>query len=1158
MSNFSQFDSNRPATGANVTGEELRSQFSALASFNAGPTEPVGDAIFIGDVRFSSVSASVRYKLAININGVSQVVDIRTNAVSVSAVTPAEVVEAINDAFGDTVAYIYGTETYESASFVALIAPRAITEPYITLSNTGDGADAIDNVFGVSLRRHGMPYTVTRQAPPYGMHWLRTSTAGAESDLRVYLGTGAKVVGYKNLAAGSGTLNLSVRSKLRILLVGPTATWPASGWPLDVTITGVSSSATTPTEVATAINTAFQALPGWTGQGPASIVTRDGTGQYLQLVAGPDDAPYTGPLSRIELSNLSLGGSAGIGYLVDDALEEVFGLSRGEGDKQFSRVPYIFKGANFSDSYIRGVGDRRGAGIGAWGSSMDSAVNIPSAGAVDGEVRTAKDHGIPWVYRQANGGWRRLIPGYVYPIKYSKSTESYTLSSTSDTFTPHPLNYLGYDSAPAPIIAPDNLETGSIGDVVTLTDGKDPRWLVSNYTDGRSFSMLEVLWDNFRITGTSLNRSWHGIKWDTYDPSTTSSATRLKVSVAGYATTDAYSDGFDNGPVVALQRGAGSIREIAKTGSSPYSILIPGITVAQPIREGTLHVWVTSAGSDQATLSNSAPYSYYGFDNGAGTIGGSGITGTIDYDTGAAVITVAGLSAFDTLSFSYSQQATTEIYSVSCDVRKSGRQSYDDEPVQAGLVYCAHHTVGAYSVDTGSGFSVVIDDGGIGALYSNDGHTAVRIGDFFLLDPPLDDQWRTLRVLYTQEGSNTVHSVFWNGSNKVTDWLTKDYASPEAGLSSAATAGGTEIDRPGKLVSVQSIPAATITGLGGTHNLNITGHLSGIWAQGVAAGALAEKKVEFRNYQQHGGQVKSIFDPVPALAPVSGIRLRDSINAIRVLAGNTPIDRVITDCTAEKPLELNFLGDLVNDNLVVSEDGENSSTGRRISVGLDVRSIMATKDDRYLPTNLAVPGNPGYLSRNDLQNLNGRVAYWSLSQMIVNETAGGYVSGLPGHMFDLCPRSDALATLNAIPGASGPHRYWAYSSTGGWTKQPIGGSLSSEFIWRQTLNYLPGSYTIIRTTLPKNGANGINWKYVLTRFDVSTERSITLQNAWAGGGSGLWAASNPIRDPYMYFFAVDETNTDANYESFKVSIGWSGPVRPRSIHMDIMAIRVGT
>lgn len=1198
MSEIELFDLNRPAEGSVVTGQELRELLTALATQNAGVSEPVGDAVLVGDVRFASVSGSIRYKLLININGVSQTVDIRSFASSVTAITPSEIVEAINDAFGETVAYVYATESSDGSSFIALVAPRSIATPFITISNTGDGADAVDAVLGVAARGHGMPYTVTRQSPKYGMSWLKTDTN--EGEIRIYLGSTARVTGYRNLAAGSGTVDLSVRNKIRVLITtGVATTWPASGLPVDITISGASPSATLPGEIVAAINSAFTAMPGWVGQGPASLVSRDGAGQYLQIVAGPADNPVIGPTTSIKLSDISLGGPLGVNYLTDDAITDVFGLPRGEGDKKFTRIPYTVSGAFYSAGHVSGVSDRRGAGIGVWGPGMDSASQIPQAGRRDGEVRVAQDFGIPWVYRQAQGGWRRLIPGYVYPLKYSKSMESYTLSTTSDSFTPHPLNYLGYESpSVALIVSPDHTETGDIGDVATLTDGRDPAWLVGNYTGGRDPVMLETVWDNFRITGSSLGRSWHGIRWNTFEGAV-SQPSRIQVSVSGSAITNATAATFA-APVRAILDGAGSLRTLARpagfVSGGNYSTTIPGVSASNPIRAGTLHVWITSDNSDQSALGGSAPYSYKGFDNGSGVIGGTGITGTINYTTGSIVINSLTLAAFESVSVAYSQTAAVEIFTVSCEVRKTGRLSHDGTQCQAGLIYKAHNIPGSTAIDTGSGFAVVVDDTGIGQFYSIDNNTPVSIGTPFIIDPPLDDTWRTLRVLFTVEGSNTVHTVFWNGSSKPTDWLTKDYASPEVGLFPAQTSGGTEVDRVGKIAAIQLISSAAISGLGGSHNLNITGHLPGIWALAVpAAGPLAAKNVEFRNFQQHGGQKKSIFQPSPALAPVSAIRLRDSINAIKVLSDGVPLtsakgDLILTDCTAAQPLEINIVGDL-RENLAVSTDS-NGDTDRRLTLGYNIPSVLKRKDDRYLAVSTSMPGNPGYLSRSDLGNTNGRVARWSISEALVDQAtvssyAGGvlassYRGAVIGDCFDFGTRQDNAAVLpygfaTAFPtlGAAStavvsalPTLVWYHNVNTGWAPGPIGGVQSVDLTWNRNITHAtvsgwPSSIRVIKvpTTLPRNGHNGISWEYRLVSCTFTAQRSSRLATQfWTNTASGLWDPSMPIIDPTCYAFRVTDDYPDLSpaYAAFSIHIKWIGPVRPVGMRLEIEAFRVGT
>lgn len=1182
------FDANRPHDGAVVKGQEVRELLKSAVTYSAGTLTPGRSAVLIGDARFVRVAVNVRYRLDITINGTNKIIDL-TSVATGGNVTPSDVASAINTGFSETYAYVYNNEPFDGTAFIAIVAPSPQgSSASITVSEINDGTDASASVFGLQGRGAGMPYTVTAANPPYGLHWLQTTASGEDDNIKLFLGTPARATGLVNLAASPGTLNLSRRTHLRIRIISNTG---AIFGPLTIDVRGASPSATQPSEIVNAINSAFTALPGWPNvlSGPAHLVARGVGTQYLQILSGPVLSPFIGPTAAVEISGLDIGGSLGFNFLMDDAITEILGLPRGEGGKVIGRIPHTFKGSDFSDSYIRGIGNRSGAGIGPWGPALETASRIPAAGAVDGEIRVAKDTGIPWVFRQGQfgllgSGWRRAVPAYEYPVTYDKSNEAYRLKSTNDTFVPAPLSALRYNLsstwASNSYIELDSnaIETGRIGDVVTLVDAKDYLWRGGPYSGGRDLFVLSPNYDNFPITRYTLGRSTNGINWRVLDSNTPAitgtNNQRFRPVGSNVAQTQALGASTFTA-IRAYNESGGEVRNFdlpIQSATNSFSFTIPEVSVGSPVRPSTFSVFVANAGaSDRSLFSTTVPFNYAGYDNGSGVLSGTGITGTIDYTTGVVTITTSTNLSYDQHKFIYSY-AKSNLQVIAIDVRKdpSAETRAGGTPAEVGIIYGASGT--STGVDTGSGFAAIVKDDGTGSLVTMTGGVVTPFAGF-LVDPPLDTTWRTLRVLFQVEAGSpsniAVHAVFWNGSNKSCDWSTKDYAQPEASLTASQTDGGIEVERVSKLISLVSYPA--------TGAANESGAYGGIWIKGSSAsGGFTEKVIQVKNYQNHSGFKIPFTQITPALPPVSGIRLRDTINAIQVAKAGSIITSpvtVISDCNARTPLQINFKGDLALSNL------SGIGADRTIDIGLDTAQALAARDIRYLSTDLVIPGMPGYLSSNvggvDRQNTNGRVAYWSLSSVLVDHAFwGGSTAGYSSSAISLVDKPylwrrffDGSVVGTSVGQDSGfsPVRYWNPDAGVLPNPQP------SEIVFTTgggganwVLNTTVQTVFEVVTTLPDSGFNGINWTYQVTRAQLVTVKSKHLESirpGWAANPGGLpssWNINEPYQEPFVESITKLASGGTGRFARFRVAMRYYGPVCPVGIYLNIIAIRNGT
>lgn len=1184
------FDVNRPHDGAVVKGQEIRELLKSVATMNAGTEAPGKVASLLGDARFSVVSVAVNYRLRLEINSVDRIIDLRTVATN-NLVTPANVVTAINTAFGTTYAYVYNNETFDGTAFIAIVA--AGTDPYITVKDMADGTDAGAKILGVAGRNAGVPYTVSGVDSPFGLLWYETGTSDS---IRMKLGSPARATGTVNLSKGVGTVNLSARPFLRIRILGPNG---AVFGPLTIDVKGANPSATQPSEIVTAINAAFTALPGWpnVGSGPARLVTKEVGSNYLEVVSGPVASPFTGPSASVEISPLAVGGPIGVNFLIDDAVTDLFGLPRGEEGRVSQRVPHVFTGADFSSSFIRGVTSRSGPGIGSWGPAMESAKDIPADGSVDGEIRIAKDTGILWVYRQGQfgfdgDGWRRAVPGSKYPIVYSKALESYQIKTTSDTFIPQPLSRVAYNISPTwPVDAgsaeeinayvtldSNTLQTGQVGDAVALVDAKDFIWKVGPYTGGRNFYQPSAVWDNFPTARYKLGRTREGADWrlvDSNTPAITGTNNQRLRPIGGNIASTAALGASSFTALRAYCDSAGSsgyyVLPIGSTVNHTFTI--PNVLGYTPVKQGSFSIRVVPSFGNASNTTSSTEYTYFAYDNGAGVISGTGITGTINYTTGVVSITTSVALDYTLYAISYSYaQANFQVVCV--DVRKdpNGETRVANgvvESAEAGIIY------NAIPGQTGSGYVAIVRDDGTGQISTIQSGTPVSRG-VFAVDPPLDTTWRTLRIVLAITPEAITHYVFWNGSNKPTDWVATENFIGDAPLTSNQTNGGNEVDQRGrKIAAIVSYPP-----FGGL-DPNEGGYFAGLWAKGTIAGSgYAEKIVQFRNFQNHSGSRIPFNSSTPALPPVSGIRLRDTINAIQVKKNGTlqvsPVS-VISDCNANTPLVINLAGD------IATSQGSGLTGQREIGIGLYANVAISNKEQRFLSQDLLIPGKPGYLSwnvgGNDQQNVYGRTAFWSLGKVLVDDTYAPALAGTFRSVSAVLADSpfwfkryydgSGSTTLGSAIITSKPSAYWDPDviSSGTGISGPyyyfpgvVVPTAANAFNWRYAISNFVDIH--FGTTLPADDYNGLSWHYHVTRAQVVSVRSSFLEAVRSGWTQQTidngtdWGVLSPYPDPVVSEVEY-APNIGSKWARFRVRISYYGPVVPIGLHLDIMATRMG-
>mgnify|MGYP001561520672 CR=1 FL=1 len=867
MTSLTVFDPQIPRSGEGVASKVLRDLLKAVATGHAGSQTPAIPAQIVSDVRFARIDMSTKYNVHLTINGVAQTVNLRSQAVSITAVTPTEAVSAINSAFSSigTVAFVYDAQAYDSSAYILLRTPTAGTTATITLNN-GSSADALDMIFGVASRGLAVPYTVTGATTLEGTPWY--NTGASKYDYLLYSNTPATATSEVDL---TNPVDLSIVRYLRIKITTPLGTFG----PLNIDCQGATAVATTVTEIRDKINAAFVANSPWFAAysvGPARVVQKNGAGNYLEVVSGANTAPDKGSACRVLFSELVSGA-----YQLDDAVKQIFGFSRGEGGRYADRLPITFYGEGWTRAFLRGVNDRSGAGVGPWGLTLEERLYLPTTGVVDGEIRMSKTEGALWVYREGKApGWRRAAPGWEYPVSFDRGLDRYRLVTVGDDYVPVPLASTG-----------KHITAGREGDVVTLVDARDPAWPNTTYpkhaseaSNARNLFGPYPRFDNFAIQDlTKLAPSTEGVKW-------TQSATKF-VTIG--SNTSVYVGGAGAGVEdrCVYRRAAGHQTTFAANGLQSQFDFTTDALKLQPIgtgiRVGSIYV---SVGNGTLTWAD-------GLDNRATPV--AQIIGT---NINQALSTVDLTTGKGSITFSTPPPAGYTVYiawSVLSDLIVSAEVGVDSwvqsgNIPEFGLIYGAKNQ-GDGTINTDFGFLCVIRGNGVGEIRERTGTGSAVVRSTFTVDPPLRGVFSTLRVEY--DGVRN-HKVFWGGSNARHNWVQKESVATPAGKVA------NEVD------PVLNPLIHTFDDGGGSVNAGNT--YCGMVGTAVnTSGGFPAKSLLVQNFQAHGGWSFGALSSLPGLPPVSGARLRDAIVAIQAYQQSG----LITDCTPQTPLVFEAKNDLV-------------------------------------------------------------------------------------------------------------------------------------------------------------------------------------------------------------------------------------------------------
>lgn len=928
MSYIDFFDPNFPRYGEAVNSESIRSQFNNLATDNSGDTVPSIPATLIGDKLFGTANLSTASSLDLEIDGTRLTVDCTSQATVAGSATIQEVVDSINDAFVTNggfvspVAFVFNKNTDENNGFILLRSPTSGSNSFITLRSISGSTDAEPLILAVSGRDVNFPYTVTGVDLPKGYKWYRTSELEDEEQ-RIYIGSPGFVIGNVNIPiSGFSVVN---RRNLRIRIDCDSGSFG----PLDIDISGASINSTTGAEIVDNINAAFVAEPGWpSATGPASLVSRNGSGSYLKIVSGPADDPSTGTNAKVVLSEPVAGS-----YLADDGILRILGLPLGKGDERYSLLPHTFTGANFSNRHIRGLNNRRGAGIGMWGVPLERIEDIPAQGVVDGEVRFDAAEGIGWIFKKGataeETGWHRIIPGFEYPVSYDTDKESYKIRTTTEGYLPEPLTRQTYPTNE--FISQGDL-TGMISQIPSLIDSRNHRFPNVDYPEkpwessgSRNLHLPKAKFDDFNAGGSggqsiSQIRTGDGSSWQensaTADNESLSiPGTGLGIGIVGGGTEElrAFNKNAP-GYVVPCLTAVNGVNTVFTANLRDLANITDGAVV--PIVPGSVRVYLGTYQANSGPsvydpliideTTNGAGLEAYDIrDNAAGGFISGLLTGTntIDYSTGALTVEFSspppsGSNRVLLISFSLS----SDIFVVAAEILK---QSPRELGWYAGVSYKG---VGTIAINNDTGYFVKIFDTGVGTLSKRTNTGSETVLTTFNVDPNFTNERRTLRVISFRNGSSRIHQVYWNGSSKSTDWFNKENVEqlPDL-LTDSDTAGGKEIRRNKNFLVATYIEATEEPEL-------VNGSVCGIVGFGSA--------VFIDNWQAHGGWEQSPLSAKPGLPPVSGARVRDTINAVKVSGANGifqgGVEGIITDCDPAFPLQIE-----PQDPLFVTQDTAN-------------------------------------------------------------------------------------------------------------------------------------------------------------------------------------------------------------------------------------------
>jgi hypothetical protein len=987
-------DSARPHTGALITAKEISDLINSATAFNSQATTAPrrGVSVLLADVGFTGANIPLTNNGTITFivtspGGVT--IDVTASIDGDPQPQAEDVVADISSAFNTAG---LGEEVDVSSLIDPIGKTRLVfvmTKGYtLTIDSATEGLEAI--LLGVAHRNPSgfLPYTVPIRDPLHGTPFLNSGT----SESSLYADSPARIVGLP--LTGQVTGNLRIR--LKVADNTATADIALSNMVATQIVAAINGNGTISTFFNNLVGGLYSSYPFATLLNDNTVVlTLDGS--YNE-----SEGTYYGAATEIGISAVDVGGQR----LLGDVADLVFGLQPRRGTPEYvatnSRKVSFLRGVPVVSNFSKYTGSRGGIGFGYLGAPLGSKADIGSS-TEDFEIRYDAHSAIPWAYDSNTQTWSRAIPAMGGALSYDKDKEAYTLLTSNDTFTP---DYRGSGNSALKTgssswaVASTVRDGGVVGQLPRLVDIRNSMSIMSlanNSTDGRStFREMPLFSDCLQRT---LGKATHqGVPF-LGDVSIMSlvgggvgATARAAIVVGAVGTVSqtytTYSGASLNIPV----QGTSGIpsNSLVRIATS-YGSAAADREAAQPVWSQQLAQFVTPTGTatDAATL-----YSATALPTGWVS---SGLT------------RVAGDDYLLNISYNGSSQPSGEqptIVSIVPDTSGypdvSATFRTTDTPTdlltRAGVIVSSDYTDLAGSPNDWAltntevlSLIVTIDTGGKGKMFIFAGGSETPAYTTFVVDSPLNEVAKTLRVAVSNVGGNALVSIYWGG--------TEDYANSvadERGASGLETFGRGGVE--GNQRTPILVHQYTLTALDGRDiafgsrvaDTAILGALPGIFVDPMGTDAIVVD-----NFATIGFSSLQTESAIPGLPPVSGALLRDSLSAVTVMlngvqqgVGDGNHAFLISDCTHEDPLTLNLTGDLGLTNLttpngvVPGGSGYNRDPGRKINIGFELNELQSIKEFRFWPS----VGNFGY---GDVSPISpGDIGFSSASSVI----GGSYTS----------------------------------------------------------------------------------------------------------------------------------------------------------------------
>jgi hypothetical protein len=507
-----RFSLDTPTAGANVPAGEVRRSLAAVSEhFRAVSTSALklpalvtGDQFWgkLTDTRDLSVNRHFKLQATRTDGTLINVGEINGAGATPSATTLSQCLSAINTAW-QAAAGDASTIAFEFEGEILLKSPFAGAASRVIVDE-GTTSQGLENIFNFNFAGKGRNRLGT-VGPPYTFVGSDGSDGwvGNVAALDAATGTQAESVRhefrYRNVARAKITgqkvtfpFNTSNKNRIRLKITKSTGT---DAGPFEVALTN--STSTSLTTLINDINAAWQSASfGNEATTVAFSVTDELGAAQLQI-----RSPYQGPTAKVEITPADfadagpdiLGFDPGFGVLTEfDAAvggtwPEQHHRPAGAGMFFDSTTPKKELGTDWVPT-IRHA--ERWPGLGLWGPPVDSSGQLPTTGLAQGEIRIARDTGIPWGFgiRGALTTWTRAVPGGFRHIQYLPQVESYRLRHTRDlrvqgfTVNAAGANQRYFDSSTV------NPFPYTPGDIPELVDARDHVWIQPQSSTTNTFA----------------------------------------------------------------------------------------------------------------------------------------------------------------------------------------------------------------------------------------------------------------------------------------------------------------------------------------------------------------------------------------------------------------------------------------------------------------------------------------------------------------------------------------------------------------------------------------------------------------------------------------------------------------------------------------------